>query len=208
MDWLSDESLLDEALNLEALTESPTDTSEQRVSDMDDTPATAEKPDRQDEMADDKDNAFDWMNEDSPKAESGNDDFTWVGETSTSSNEDLPDLFANLGDSDDVQPAADALDWMSELDDAGQQSDAGLDDDVPSWLTEMKPEGAEAASTPPAADDSEFEWMNQAVASEEEDLLAEPADDTRLVSRNAAPTNLKPLNLSLKAALMTANSSG
>ncbi len=175
LDWLADESLLDEALNLEALTESPTDTSEQRVSN--DIPATAEKPDRQDEMADDKDNAFDWMNEDSPKADSGDDEFTWLGETPTSSKEDLPDLFADLGGNDDAQPAADALDWMSELDDAGQQSDAGTDD-VPSWLTEMKPAEAQAASTPTASDDSEFEWMSQAVTPEEEDLLAEPAGDT------------------------------
>jgi tetratricopeptide (TPR) repeat protein len=195
LDWLADESLLDEALNLEALTEFPQVSSEQRMSGAAAVPAMAEEPDRQDEMPNEKDNAFDWMNEDSTKAASESGEFTWASDQSALSDDEVPDLFADLGSDEEAQRTGDALDWMSELDHAQPSaaqgnapdwfSSMGSDeltapeptaqsaDDVPDWLSQAQPEEPVASSESQASESDMPDWLSQ--MGPEEPAAVQPA---------------------------------
>ncbi len=122
LDWLSDDSLLDEAFDLESLVNNqpsmPEQPSEQAVSSM------AATPDWQDTMADEKD-PLDWLSsEPEPEAEPS-DSFTWMDDAQAASaapNEEFPDwLNASASNSEvidaSVTSPGDDMNWMTDLPD-------------------------------------------------------------------------------------------
>jgi len=148
LDWLADESLLNEALDLEALIDSPDAAEPPRTA----TPQVAEW---QDLMADEHDDSLDWFNAAKSEPEFGS-------SAEPASGEALPDWFAEMDD----EPAAatDAPDWLSEMIPAeepqpeAQTGPGGM----LNWLSQQDA-AAEPASELPA-DESGFEWMSEAAS--------------------------------------------
>jgi len=123
LDWLSDDSLLDEAFDLESLVNNQSSLPEQ-PSQPTEVSSTAATPEWQDTMTDEKD-PLDWLSsEPEPEAEP-TDSFTWMDDAQTAastSSEDFPDwLNATASSSEIVDgPGAEAendIDWMSDLPD-------------------------------------------------------------------------------------------
>ncbi len=125
LDWLSDDSLLDEAFDLESLVNDQSPMPEQSSFETD-VSSTAATPEWQDTMADEKD-PLDWLSsepESEPEAEP-TDSFTWMEDaqpTDAVSSEDFPDwLNASESSSEIVDGAGvgsgDDLGWMTDLPD-------------------------------------------------------------------------------------------
>ncbi len=125
LDWLSDDSLLDEAFDLESLVNNQSSLPEQPSSQTDFS-STAATPDWQDTMADEKD-PLDWLSsepESEPEAEP-TDSFTWMDDAPTTAatpSEDFPDwLNASATNTEIVDGAGvgseNDIDWMTDLPD-------------------------------------------------------------------------------------------
>jgi tetratricopeptide (TPR) repeat protein len=141
LDWLSDESLLDEALSLEAL--------------VDDRGAPPERPtlstvpaslsDRQDIMANDRDDDLSWLNASDAEP-------VGQGASGDAPADDELIWFDDLPETDEVKQeapaqAVDDLDWMS----SEIESSAETAGDIPDWLAEMQPPDTQIPSTEPVA---------------------------------------------------------
>lgn len=176
LDWLSDESLLDEMLDMEALAAAPAAEGGQPADDdlrvgwsgltdmlpgaalaaaeqPDDSLVLDDKSDWQTEMPDKDQQLPDWLQPEDDEPESPEEAFSWL----------------------DAQPPSEADD--AEGDDAGAAVPL---DDVPEWL----------AAAQPGADDSQFEWL----AAEPDDLNAlESAADTGTPDWLAGAAQTAPL---------------
>ncbi len=123
LDWLSDDSLLDEAFDLESLVNTQSSLPEQPSYETD-VSSTAATPEWQDTMADEKD-PLDWLSsEPEPEAEP-TDSFTWMDdtpETAAASSEDFPDWLNTSAPNSEVVEgegvgSENDVDWMTDLPD-------------------------------------------------------------------------------------------
>ncbi len=184
LDWLADESLLDEALHLEALTETESQLGLQDEPwDVNATDTANSLSDRQDEMTD-KDE-FAWMN--SPDAEPEPDDQQVEPESSTPTGDET-DWFSSLGGAP-ASEAGDEFEWLaSETAEAAEEAEAEAAE-VPDWLLSAAPvetgTETEAAAAPVASD--EFEWLASETAEAAEEAEAEAAEMPDWLM-SAAPT--------------------
>ncbi len=123
LDWLSDDSLLDEAFDLESLVNNQSSLPEQ-PSYQADVSSTAATPEWQDTMADEKD-PLDWLSSESEPEAEPTDSFTWMEDASTTaadSSEDFPSwLNASASNSEIVDGGGEGsendIDWMTDLPD-------------------------------------------------------------------------------------------
>ncbi|MBL8160933.1 MAG: tetratricopeptide repeat protein [Anaerolineae bacterium] len=163
LDWLSDESLLDEALSLEAL--------------VDDRGAPPERPsettvpaslsDRQDTMANDRDDDLSWLNASDAEP-------VGQGASGEASAGDELIWFDDLPETDEVKQDApaqpvDDLDWMS----SEIESGAATAGDIPDWLAEMQPPGAQPSTDAPA----DTAWMDLSEQEESLELIEDDVPD-------------------------------
>ncbi|MCC6895131.1 MAG: tetratricopeptide repeat protein, partial [Anaerolineae bacterium] len=190
LDWLSDDSLLDEAFNLESLVNNQSPTLAQPLSTADDSP-TAATPEWQDTMADEKD-PLDWLSSEPESEPEPSDSFTWMDTSSASEvapAEDFPD-WLNASETVDAVGSGevDDIEWMSDLPDLDssettQPASTGVtgmldwlgkepapepdlptmtpaDTAAPDWLSELQPDAKPDAGN--TIDENGFEWMSTA----------------------------------------------
>ncbi|MBC6938141.1 MAG: hypothetical protein DWB42_20250, partial [Chloroflexi bacterium] len=200
LDWLADETLLEEALSLETLTGSTESAGEYR--DWAQTPDAPAESDGQGVMS--EENQSDWMKaqDDKPQPDElplGEDWFSGLdlSEPEEESAEAAPERVSEPAETGEeiageelewltdepaqqsaVSELADDLDWFSELaeeEEAEEVQPAGAD--VPDWLSEMQPEvEAEAGEEEPAAVGDEFAWLGGAEGEEAEEAQPAGAD--------------------------------
>ncbi|MBL8119920.1 MAG: tetratricopeptide repeat protein, partial [Anaerolineae bacterium] len=177
LSWLADDSLLDEALNLESLVNNEEPSTPLEVS------PTAYEPDWQETMADEKD-PLDWLSSSDSEPE---EEFTWADEEKSPpqlpSEEDFPDW---LGDPNQDAVSDDNIDWMSALPEepeaaapstgntgmlewlnkapvsASEPLDVPATPDFPDWLNELETEARPDTSAEASLGDGGFEWLSAA----------------------------------------------
>ncbi len=150
LDWLADETLLDEALSLEELVESP---NASQVSNPD---ASSVGEDGQEDMSDEHDNNLDWLNSDDEEPEGGELP-EWltempVNESTPSAEDEIPDWMSDLSSEEEPQAEAQSSDMDMEAEPAGA--------DMPDWLSDMSPEQESQAEDEPEQSD-DIEWMSE-----------------------------------------------
>ncbi|MEP6986076.1 MAG: tetratricopeptide repeat protein, partial [Chloroflexota bacterium] len=161
LDWLSDDSLLDEAFDLESLVNNQTSLSEQSPAQAD-VSSTAATPEWQDTMADEKD-PLDWLSsEPEPEAEP-TDSFTWMEEddpaaTAAPSQADFPDWLNASATNTEIVGGAEVasendIDWMTDLPDLAASEAAPVEEapkavgsSMLNWLGKEKVDVPEAPS--------------------------------------------------------------
>ncbi|NWG17158.1 MAG: tetratricopeptide repeat protein, partial [Chloroflexi bacterium] len=185
LDWLADETLLEEALSLETLTDFTETSAEDRIgAQQADVPTEF---DGQGVMA--EENQFDWMKsqDDKPQPDElplGEDWFSGLdlSESEEESAEAAPAWMSEVSGEDD-DAAGEELEWL--MDEAAEEPAAaseladdlewlgGADDDeageaqptaMPDWLSDIQPEIEDQATAPeePAAVGDQFAWLGGA----------------------------------------------
>lgn len=188
LDWLADDTMLDEALDLESLVDNRLPPSESLAS----VPAvspTAETPEWQDNMPDEKD-PLDWLSSsEAQPAPQSDESFTWSDQTTPESGAgegEFPDWLTSTDEAvasleGDDGSAAENLDWMSSMPSNEAEStqpvktgNTGMLD----WLNKAAPETASLPPTPTAGDNVP-DWLNEM----QTEIEAEPSS-TPVVDEN------------------------
>lgn len=165
LDWLADETLLDEALSLEALID--LDQPEAPVA------RSSAPAERQETMSNDD---LDWLSSTGDEPEDGalpdwltgavpsqpqGDTEDWFAETSADAQADVPDWLSgghSTEPASQAEPAGEMPDWFAEMDaeePVEAEAEAG---DVPDWLSAMSPQETDQGVE--AADTGGLEWMS------------------------------------------------
>ncbi|MBL8153942.1 MAG: tetratricopeptide repeat protein, partial [Anaerolineae bacterium] len=179
LDWLSDESLLEEAFDLESLV-NESRSAAAPAAQIDSTPEQ-----RQDDMTPDKD-PLDWLSEpeETPSGDKQPDEITWSEKPAEPPADEFPDWLSEAAPDDGAAPAGEEnFDWMSELPDANAApgQPAPSESEVPDWLQGEPEMSAESpVESQPAGDVPD--WLNapasEPAAEQQPDWLSElPAPD-------------------------------
>ncbi len=180
LDWLSDESLLEEAFDLESLVNESRSAAAPAAM-FDRTPEQ-----RQDDMTPDKD-PLDWLSEpeETPSGEKQPDEITWSEKPAEPPADEFPDWLSEAVPDEGAAPAGEEnFNWMADLPEpnAAPSQPAEPESELPDWLQNAPEIRAESAAEAEPANDFP-DWLSEAApasgpAAEQPDWLSDlPAPD-------------------------------